>query len=516
MNVAKLPSQIFIGYEADNAWTPVVIDWTEWAEKEPGGVLTVLLQRNGDANPYPVVLTTDGTVSTWKPSSTDTAVPGFGRLQLKYTVGDVVGHSKVLNVNIGRSLEPATDPPDPYESWLDTLTGLAAETEQNAQAAAESADDARESAESILDLSADATVSNTVGTPSVTVSVTEQSGHKNMSFSFTNLKGQKGDTGSQGPQGEQGIQGETGPQGPQGEKGVQGEQGVQGETGPAGADGYSPSATVSQSGAETTISITDKDGTTTATIDLNDYAPVITDTASGAIASFSDGTDRPVIALSVTVEPIQSGSGDPSPDNVRPITGHTQAVVTRTDGNGGHATTITIPFGDTICGGTVDVVNGVLKARRVINVVDGTQALSDNGVQAYGGIQVRYIPDPAKKPADTPATQNSGLLSDKFSTSAAYTDSACQLTGRSTNAYVYFNMPPTITTAAQARAWFTDNPTQLSYELAEPIEIPLTAQQLTTLLGDNNVWADTGDTTVEYRADTKKYIQKMIAAALSA
>lgn len=64
----------------------------------------------------------------------------------------------------------------------------------------------------------------------------------------------KGDTGAQGPQG---VQGETGPQG------VQGPQGVKGDT---GDDGVSPTVSVSKVGKVTTITITDADGTHTATI----------------------------------------------------------------------------------------------------------------------------------------------------------------------------------------------------------------------------------------------------------
>lgn len=53
-----------------------------------------------------------------------------------------------------------------------------------------------------------------------------------------------------------------------------------------------------------------------------------TDTAEGSIASFSDGADAPVKSLVVGIEPVQEGSGDPSPDNVRPITGRTTANIT--------------------------------------------------------------------------------------------------------------------------------------------------------------------------------------------
>lgn len=59
-----------------------------------------------------------------------------------------------------------------------------------------------------------------------------------------------------------------------------------------------------------------------------------TDTDSGDIASFSDGADGlNVKSLVLGIEPVQSGSGDPSPSNVRPISGHTDVVVTRTGKN---------------------------------------------------------------------------------------------------------------------------------------------------------------------------------------
>ena len=44
-------------------------------------------------------------------------------------------------------------------------------------------------------------------------------------------------------------------------------------------------------------------------------------TASGSIASFTDGSTLPMRKLEVEIEPVQSGSGEPSPTNVRPISG---------------------------------------------------------------------------------------------------------------------------------------------------------------------------------------------------
>jgi hypothetical protein len=57
---------------------------------------------------------------------------------------------------------------------------------------------------------------------------------------------------------------------------------------------------------------------------------------------------------------------------------------------------------------------------------------------------------------------------------------------------------------------------QVVYKLASPITYTLTPQEITSLLGTNNLWADTGNSEVEYRADTKMYITKKITEAVSA
>lgn len=54
------------------------------------------------------------------------------------------------------------------------------------------------------------------------------------------------------------------------------------------------------------------------------------DTVSGAISNFPDGSDGyPVVELIANIEPKQSGSGDPAPDNVRPISGFTAMNISK-------------------------------------------------------------------------------------------------------------------------------------------------------------------------------------------
>ena len=88
------------------------------------------------------------------------------------------------------------------------------------------------------------------------------------------LKGEKGDTGERG---EKGDTGDRGLQGVPGEKGEKGDAGVAGKD---GTDGFSPIANVVKNGSVITITITDKNGTTTVTltegaaVDLTPYAKV--------------------------------------------------------------------------------------------------------------------------------------------------------------------------------------------------------------------------------------------------
>ena len=67
---------------------------------------------------------------------------------------------------------------------------------------------------------------------------------------------------------------------------------------------------------------------------------------------------------------------------------------------------------------------------------------------------------------------------------------------------------PDITTLEEAQEWVTNNPLQIVYKLAEPIEYQLSAQEIRTLLGINNFWSDGDNIELEYSADTKSYVDK--------
>ena len=152
----------------------------------------------------------------------------------------------------------------------------------------------------------------------------------------TGAKGEKGDTGPQGPQGEQGVQGvqgekgdtgaqgpvgETGPVGPKGDTGPQGErgeQGPQGEVGPEGPAG--------------------KDGVQIDDAAVSEDAPWSSKHIIDMLCPPLEESGNPVVCYPVAGyplgvkakwEPMQEGSGTPSPENIRPIKGRDRVTVTR-------------------------------------------------------------------------------------------------------------------------------------------------------------------------------------------
>ena len=137
----------------------------------------------------------------------------------------------------------------------------------------------------------------------------------------TGATGPQGETGPRGEQGPRGIQGERGPQGaqgPQGEKGDTGPQGPKGDPGPAGADG--------------------KDGTQIDDATVTDSAPWSSKHIVDMFCPPLEETGNPVqcypvenypLGVTSSWEPVQEGSGDPSPDNIRPIKGRDSVTVTR-------------------------------------------------------------------------------------------------------------------------------------------------------------------------------------------
>lgn len=336
-------------------------------------------------------------------------------------------------------------------------------------------------------------------------------------------------------------------------------------------------------------------------------------TASGNIVTFTDTTGgNPITALSVAVEPLQSGSGDPSPTNIRPISGWDSVTVNRTGKNilppgtsgtqqgatytvnpdgtitvtgtatgsskrilnsvllkggtqyvlsgcpigggqgkfglalyetgtntilgtdfgsgvtytpvsdgiidvgirywygqspagtwkpqlelGSTATayepytgnTYTIQLGETVYGGTLDVINGTMTVDRAMRTFDGSESWS---FIAFGNNYLAYTSISDIDTA-TPDTQIANLVCNQFK-AISYSTGASRtgISGRYqiSQINVFQNI---FTTVSDWKTYLAENPLQVCYELATPIELTLSPTQIQTLIGENVVWSDAGD-----------------------
>lgn len=336
--------------------------------------------------------------------------------------------------------------------------------------------------------------------------------------------------------------------------------------------------------------------------------------ASGAVATFETNAAAPIRSLRVDMQPIQAGSGDPSPDNVRPITGRTEVTVVRTGKNllnpdvitvgafvratstseenllgsltihsswncsdyipvipstqytqilpmysaaaaagmvffedktvegaiSGISTanmrqakysfttpanchyirisyntnglpddfpypivargdvsnyepydgqSVTIALGQTVYGGTVDVTTGTMTVDRAIKMFT-------SGFNKHGSVPDAYYRNNSFTDAGAGAAYcnqfkyttsgfgNTAYTVGMFSIDTNYTRLTLKIAG--------------YTSGTELDAYLAEHPLQVVYPLAEPFTVQLTPEQMSTLVGENNVWCDAGDVALEY------------------
>lgn len=391
---------------------------------------------------------------------------------------------------IGTSKQSALDE---VQQAQETATGAV----QSAQAAAESAVDAAKNsavqaveaaAQPALDAAAESAANAEKAAASEKAAADSLQELKD-GIASGNFKGEKGDKGDTGPVGPQGPRGETGPRGDQG---------------PAGADG--------------------KD------------APQIDDAAISTISPWSskhivdmlcpplEESGNPVVCYPVAGyplgvkakwEPVQEGSGTPSPENIRPIKGRESVTITRQEDN--QVITLTLP--ETVYGGEVDAVSGEGQDTWKFVILNGTESWSTWGINAN---------NPAITGFYTYGINDYDAINTKGICSHLETPNQDVWGGRNTgigfatggnSRYFIYSVPTSLLPDISAghevdslKSYLTaqyaaGTPVQIAYKLATPI--PFTArgaQPLSALAGANTVLTDADSVTVTGRADPIKRI----------
>ena len=170
--------------------------------------------------------------------------------------------------------------------------------------------------------------------------------------------------------------------------------------------------------------------------------------------------------------------------------------------------TVTIDLDGTRYGGTIDVTKGKLTVTH--GSVDlGTLIWHTSSISGYGN-RFYSTYSQAKAPASMDVMPD--LLCSEYPTKlpSDFNQPVFGITLHTNGNLQLYDASRSSMTDSQFQTAITG--TQLVYELATPVEVDLTPAELETLLGTNNVWADCGNVTVEYGADTKLFIQKLISA----
>lgn len=353
-----------------------------------GGSYAVLLRRPKEEQPYPVSARHEGSILVWTVQTSDTAIAGTGKLECRwYGDNGEVAKSQTYMVRITDGLPDPTEAPEAWEGFMGQVARdaqaaqtAAGEAKANADGAAASAGIAQEAAAEAGKLARAAGEAANAAAAAASAASSAQAGAESAERNAraaaeaaetarsgaeaAKLAARESATGAAGSaeaaaqaaqkgqalydqikddlaagklKGEKGDKGDPGAQGPQGE---------QGPAGPAGKDGLD--------------------------------APQIDDTVSALKTPWSsrkivetlcpplEVTGNPVTCYPVAGyplgvvarwEPTQAGTGEPSPDNIRPISGREAVRVERCGVNLLDVSRVAENKNCTVDGSTIHVVD---------------------------------------------------------------------------------------------------------------------------------------------------------------
>ena len=296
------------------------------------------------------------------------------------------------------------------------------------------------------------------------------------------------------------------------------------------------------SGAGIDDAVIATDSTWSSRMIVDSLAPKFSET--GAVVTCNPVAGYP-LSIQAKIMPVQEGSGDPSPDNVRPISGRdgtnlfcgsknlfdiskiedvtankeyirnngdgTLSVKT-SPGDSGISTDktlkkITVPFGQTVYGGTLDWTTGVLTITHEKVIYDGSEEW-EFGSQ-FNGYTLRK--EHKYKDGFLPICN------------IAKGEIINQITGYSIranySAFRFQGFADKYPDVDSFKAFLQTQNAEIIAELVTPITVQLTPQEILALSGVNTIYADTGDVTVSGRADPNAVIKQLadrIAALESA
>ena len=155
----------------------------------------------------------------------------------------------------------------------------------------------------------------------------------------------------------------------------------------------------------------------------------------------------------------------------------------------------TISLGGTYYGFTVDVEMGVLRVTHDLGTYTSGWKHAQNGVFYMDDYTIPYG-SVAKKASLYTCIKN---VVNSTTGALAYPKKICQQYINNFTRWLVYD--PDITTESDFNNMISDNPLQIAYELAEPLEIPITPQTVALLAGNNTLWTDGDSLSVTYKGE---------------
>lgn len=110
---------IEIGLAGENGFRTVELDVSGWAEDSAD---YGIIYSRPDGTTYPVSFEKHGNILSWTPSAYDLEVCGFGRLEVRAYIGDIIGKSETFKVKIAESIQTdETEPGNSRPDWVNDI-----------------------------------------------------------------------------------------------------------------------------------------------------------------------------------------------------------------------------------------------------------------------------------------------------------------------------------------------------------------------------------------------------------
>lgn len=239
--------------------------------------------------------------------------------------------------------------------------------------------------------------------------------------------------------------------------------------------------------------------------------PHIATLPAANLQQFITDVPAPIKDCKVHFSPIQTGTGTPNPNNIRPITGNTEVNITIADYNLNINTTTTLTLPTTLYGGTINLITGEITQNYQLFSFDGTENW-ETAVFSTPGPSSRIMIwlDTISGHNNYDQHNNKSVYCSHFSYGGTASTTFGEyrynpVSGSPPRAYFAIMDPNTehFGTLANFKQFLADQatndtPVQVLIPLTVPKYYQINPITLKTLRGINNIWSDAGNISLKY------------------